>query len=488
MKRHYKLLISIAACFLAAIAVFSLVTSGPQLPHWIPWQEAQLVCDGDGQPDEILLTDRQVRVLRDGATLWETGEDLAVQDVLWCDIDHDQQEELLLLCWRQGRYGPSRPFWVTQEEIDKDKEWSQHIFIYEWDGMEIHPSWMASDIGMEAHHWVFDPIQRLVITDTQGKATAWDWVSWGLSSIDLVPPEAVTLTFAALGDNLIHRPIYDDAFRNFGGSFHHLFADLQQELDQYDVTSLNQETIYVEDPAQYSDFPSFGTPIQVGHAVIDAGFDIISGATNHALDKGLAAIDRTVALYQEAGVVCAGLQSSQDPGYRPYELYETQGIRCAVFAYTQSTNGHPLPEAAPWAVHTLQDEAQVRADLAAGRAEADLCLVYVHWGTEYAQTPDAQQQRWAQRFADWGADVVIGTHPHVVQPWTWVTGQDGHRTLVYYSLGNFISAQTQEACRQGGLAWFQVTKAEGRCAITDCGMKPLVTQEENGRYTTHLAS
>ena len=148
MKGHHKLLISIAACFLAAIAVFSLVPSGPQLPGWIPWQEARLLCEGVGQPDEILLANRQVRVIRDGAAVWATGEDLAVQDVLWCDIDHDQQEELLLLCWRQGRYGPSRPFWVTQEEIDQDTDWSQHIFIYEWDGGEIHPSWMASDIGM----------------------------------------------------------------------------------------------------------------------------------------------------------------------------------------------------------------------------------------------------------------------------------------------------------------------------------------------------
>ena len=91
-------------------------------------------------------------------------------------------------------------------------------------------------------------------------------------------------------------------------------------------------------------------------------------------------------------------------------------------------------------------------------------------------------------FADGGADVILGTHPHVLQPWEWVEGKNGRETLVYYSLGNCISAQTDPACRLGGLAWFTAALEDGVCRITDCGLKTVETREENGYYTVALTS
>ena len=485
MKRRAWTIAGVAAALLAAIAVFCAWKSGFFLPRWIDWNTAQIRCEAkDGEPAQIVLAGRTVRVLKGEDLVWQSDRTLRVQDVLWCDIDHDGEQELLLLCWKRGRYGDSRPFWVTQDE----KSWSQHIYIYDWTEDGIRPIWMASDIGLEAAQWRFDAVQRLVITDTQGGQSAWDWITWGLRRIELQEaPERAELSFAAVGDNLIHRQIYDYAFRHFDGCFDDLFASVQQELDRYDVTSINQETIYVDRPEQYSSYPLFGTPLQVGDAVVKAGFDIVSCATNHALDMGTEALDLTASLYGQAGVLCPGIQPSGDGVYRPYEIYEKNGIRCAVFSYTASANGHALPENAPYVLHTLEDEQQVRADLQAGRAAADVSIVYVHWGTEYADEPDEEQRRWAAVFSDCGADVVIGTHPHVLQPCEWVTGQDGHRTLVFYSLGNFISAQTQEACRQGGLAYFTVSKENGQCSITDYGIKHLVTEEDNGHYSTRLA-
>ena len=477
MKRKI-VMISIAACLLAAIAVFALWRAGCFLPQWIRWNERQIVCLQG--PDEIVLEDKEVVVYCGGSEVWRSDRGVPVQDILWRDIDHDGEEELMLLCWRRGTYGDSRPFWVKRN----DRSWSQHIFIYDWIGTQIHPIWMASDIRGDAAQWRFHETQRLVITDPQGKETAWDWVSWGLQNIPL--QQVPTLRFAAVGDNLIHSQIYDYAFRHFDGRFDDLFAYVREELDRYDVTSINQETIHVDKPEQYGSFPSFGTPIQVGQAVIDAGFDIVSCATNHALDRGVEGIDLTVSLYDEAHVVCAGIQHSEDKNYRPYEIFEKNGIRCAVFSYTQTTNGQIIPAQTPYVLHTLDDEARVRQDLAAGRADADLCLVYVHWGTEYAAEPDAEQLRWAQIFADCGADVVIGTHPHVLQPWQWLTGEQGNRTLVYYSLGNFISAQVQEGTNIGGMAFFTVMKEDDGCVVTDCGLKELITEHENGHYTTKL--
>ena len=95
---------------------------------------------------------------------------------------------------------------------------------------------------------------------------------------------------------------------------------------------------------------------------------------------------------------------------------------------------------------------------------------------------------WAEVFAQCGVDVVIGTHPHVVQPMQWVAGENGHETLVYYSLGNYISAQTDPACQMGGLAFFTVEMQNGQCQVRDYGMKYLLTSQDNGHYTTSLLS
>jgi len=476
MKRKIWLLITgLTAALLIATAL--LLHLGYLLPTWIVWVRAEIVCEEAGEPERIILRNRRVSVLQDGETVWQSDAGVNVQSVLWEDIDHDDAPELMLLCWKRGRYGDSRPFWVTEDE----KTWSQHIYLYDWTDGEIRPIWMASDLGREVETWTFHHRNRLLLTDRHGETTAWDWVTWGLSEV-----QPTTLTFAAVGDNLIHRPIYDYAFRQLDGSFDHLFAGVQEELNRYDVTSINQETIYVEERGDYSDYPRFGTPIEVGEAVVNAGFSIISCATNHALDKGVEAIDRTVNFYRQADVTCAGIQHSQDGAYRPYEIFEKNGIRCAVFSYTEFTNGLPVPEDTSYVLHPLDDEERIRQDLKAGREDADFCIVYVHWGEEYQEQPNEAQRYWAQVFADCGADVVIGTHPHVLQPVDWITGANGKETLVYYSLGNFISAQTEPACTIGGLAYYTVVKENGVCRIADYGLKKMITENENGYYTTKL--
>jgi len=478
MKRKIWLLIIGLAVLLLSVTAL-LLHRGYLLPAWISWEREEIACREASEPEKIILQNRRVSVLQDGKEVWQSNAGIKVQSVLWEDIDHDDVPELMLLCWKQGKYGDSRPFWVTEDE----KTWSQHIYLYDWTDGEIRPIWMASDLGREVEHWTFHPRNRLLLTDRDGETTAWDWVTWGLSEV-----RPTTLMFAAVGDNLIHRQIYDYAFRHLDGCFDGLFAGVQEELDRYDVTSINQETIYVDNPGEYGDYPRFGTPIEVGEAVVNAGFSIVSCATNHTLDKGVAAIDLTAEFYEQVGVTCAGIQHSQDGTYRPYEVLEQNGIRCAVFAYTEATNGLPVPEGTPYVLHTLEDEDQVRQDLKAGREDADFCIVYAHWGDEYSEHPNENQRHWAQVFADCGVDVVIGTHPHVLQPVEWVVGMDGTQTLVYYSLGNFISAQTEPACTIGGLAYYTVVKENGVCRITDHGLKRLITENENGHYTTKLLS
>lgn len=481
VKRSLLAALAVGICILAAVLWWAVRQDGP--PEWVVWHTADLAGEPAwGEPERIALEGKRVSLYLEDQVVWQSEADEPVQDVLWCDIDHDSRRELMLLCWRQGRYGQSRPFW---EEETQEEDWTQHIFIYDWTGEEVKPIWMASDLGVEVEKWSFTPESRLTLEERSGRVSAWDWQSWGLSALS-PRPETAELTVAALGDNLIHRPIYDYALRKLDGNFDHLFAGMAEELARYDVTCLHQETIYVDRRQDYSDYPTFGTPVEVGEAVIRAGFDIVSCASNHALDKGTEAIGLTTQLYRRAGVLCPGIQPVEDGAYQPYLLLERKGITCAVLSYTQMTNGHALPEEAPYVLHTLADEDLVRRDLTAAAEAADFVLVFVHWGTEYAAEPNETQRHWAQVFADCGADVVLGTHPHVLQPTDWVTGADGHKTLVYYSLGNYISAQTDEACRRGGMAYFTLSRAGDQCAVTDWGMKTVLTRQENGLYSTVL--
>lgn len=463
-----------AGILLLAFGVVKLLQAqGYLLPSWIDWQ-SRAWTDGE---ITVELKSRSVTVLKDGVTLWQSDPSVPVQDVLWGDIDHDEEPELMLLCWKRGRYGESRPFWVTED----DRTWSQHIYLYDWTGETVKPIWMASDLGREVITWSFTEEDRLVVTDRQGNVTAWDWLSWGLRQIEL---PTKTLRFAALGDNLIHRPIYHYAMTHFSGCFDDLYTGIGEELGQYDLVSINQETVFVTEG--YSDYPFFATPIEVGQAQADAGFSIVTCATNHIMDQGESAIDRTVEFYRQQEITCLGIQHSTDESYEPYVLLEENGISCALFSYTLTSNCG-VPDQSHM-LHMLLDEAQIREDLRQGREEADVVVVYVHWGTEYEAEPDETQLYWAEVFAQCGVDVVIGTHPHVVQPMQWVAGENGHETLVYYSLGNYISAQTAPDCQRGGLAYFTVEKQNGQCQIRDYGMKYLLTSEDNGHYTTSLLS
>ncbi len=172
----------LALCALCMGAVLCASASRPRIPSWVRWQTRQISCGNEG-PDRLELSSRRVRARSGRQTVWSSGEDILVQDALWCDIDHDSACELLLLCWKQGRYGACRPFWVEEDESD----WSQHIYIYDWRDGTMYPIWMASDLGRNVKEWCFDDEDRLVLTELTGRQTSWDWREWGLSCIDPPP-------------------------------------------------------------------------------------------------------------------------------------------------------------------------------------------------------------------------------------------------------------------------------------------------------------
>ena len=288
-------------------------------------------------------------------------------------------------------------------------------------------------------------------------------------------PEPVSVSFLCVGDNLIHSSLIQCGL-NMGGDWNYMYDPIRGYIEEADVAVINQETMLVDDPGQYGGYPQFGTPYGVADATINAGFDVFTCATNHSMDKDAYAIDCTVRYYEEHGMTYTGIQNSETASYNiPYTIFERNGIRFAFLNYTYDTNGYPLPDGCPYMVHLLENEEQIRADLAAADADSDCVIVFAHWGDEYSPYVNDFQFYWTNVFYDCGVDVVVGGHPHVVEPYEMKTDGQGHDMLVYYSLGNFVSNQTDVECLVGGMARFTITKTGDDCAVTAYSLDPVAT-------------
>ena len=479
------------------------------LPGWIEWKSGTF-SDESGKY-EIVLRHRTTRVIYDNSVIWSVSGDIKVQDAMSCDIDGDGSDELILLCWKIGRFGSSRPFWVEEDE----ETWSQHIFVYNYAGDTIKPKWMSSYIGVDvaemstgnrgaqeagdqgarvedvAERGSAGGRQRLLLTDTEGRLSSWIWDSWGFTK------ENTDISFVVFGDNLIHEPIYQYGLHNIsksgsddaaGSNFKFLFdnKDIKKAIAESDVAVINQETPLTDEPSRYSGYPRFGTPAGVGEAIADAGFDVVTCATNHAPDQGVDGLDFTKEFFNARGVMCIGIQTGEED-YQPYEVLVRGGVRFGLLNYTYGTNETVIPENKAYMVHLLDDEERVRADIEAAKTETDFVLVFVHWGTEYSEVPDEFQQRWARIFLESKADAVIGTHPHVLQPYEVLRDDSGHEMLIYYSLGNYISAQTEQSCVKGGMARFTVSLTPDGYRVTEYTMQPLEIRRQNdGMYTVGI--
>ena len=442
------------------------------LPRWIEWKSGTF-SDESGKY-EIVLRHRTTRVIYDNSVIWSVSGDIKVQDAMSCDIDGDGSDELILLCWKIGRFGSSRPFWVEEDE----ETWSQHIFVYNYAGDTIKPKWMSSYIGVDVAEMSADG-RKLLLTSTEGRLSSWIWDSWGFTRED------TDISFVVFGDNLMHEPIYQYGLHNsFGFLFHN--KDIKRAIAESDVAVINQETPLTDEPSRYSGYPRFGTPAGVGEAIADAGFDVVTCATNHAPDQGVDGVDFTKEFFNARGVMCIGIQTGEED-YRPYEVLVRGGVRFGLLNYTYGTNETVIPENKAYMVHLLDDEERVRADIEAAKTETDFVLVFVHWGTEYSEVPDEFQQRWARIFLESKADAVIGTHPHVLQPYEVLRDDSGHEMLIYYSLGNYISAQTEQSCVKGGMARFTVSLTPDGCRVTEYTMQPLEIRRQNdGMYTVGI--
>ncbi len=239
-----------------------------------------------------------------------------------------------------------------------------------------------------------------------------------------------------VGDALIHNSLYYDAKQSDGSYDFKPMLELTKPItSQYDLAYYNQETVLGGTELGLSSYPCFNSPQEVGDAFIDSGFNLVSLATNHTMDRGETAVLRSLEYWNsKKNVVTAGSYRSfeeRDSGH----IYEVNGIKYAFFSYTTWTNGLVPPAGKEYLDNIYSDEL-AKADIERVRDRVDVIMVAMHWGIEYSLGVSASQTEIANYLSSLGVDIIIGAHPHVVEPIEYIG-----KTLVIYSLGNYISAQ-----------------------------------------------
>lgn len=305
--------------------------------------------------------------------------------------------------------------------------------------------------------------------------------------------QPISIDIIMVGDILLHDRVNESGLMEDGTyNYDHMFAQVKDDISEADIAIVNQEVILGGRDMGLSGYPAFNGAFEVGDSLVDAGFDVVLHATNHALDKSKKGLFSCLSFweenYPEIGVL--GIHDTETDAEEIY-VKEVEGIKIAVLNYTYGTNGIALPSDMPYAVD-MWDEDAIKADVELAKTMADFIIVCPHWGTEYVFEETKDQQKKAQFLADLGVDLVIGTHPHVVEPVKWVEGVNGNDTLVYYSIGNFINAtsgdHTGAAARMlGAMAKVTLTTDGEDVWIEKYGVEPLVTHlvEGSGKITTY---
>ncbi|WP_338472262.1 CapA family protein [Niallia sp. XMNu-256] len=279
------------------------------------------------------------------------------------------------------------------------------------------------------------------------------------SKVETTPPEPIvqTIQLSAVGDILIHEDLYNAAsVGNNQYDFTPMFELVKPYMEGADITFANQETMIGGVELGLSTYPAFNSPVEIGDALKNSGVDIVSIANNHTLDRREQAVLNSIDHWNKIGMLYTGAYSSFED-QKSIRVIEKDGIKVAFIAYTYGTNGIPVPEGKEYLVNLI-DKQRIKDEIDRAEEIADVVAVSLHFGNEYERMPNEAQKELVQFSVDEGADLIIGTHPHVLQPFSWVQGKDGNRAYVMYSLGNFFSGQIGEYKQMGGIASIEIEK------------------------------
>ena len=293
-------------------------------------------------------------------------------------------------------------------------------------------------------------------------------------------PSSSKVTLSMFGDALIHSPIYNDAYEEGRYNFDKMFTELKSTISSSDLLFYNQETIIGGKSLGYSGYPRFNTPPEFGETMINLGFNIVSRANNHTLDRGEPAILNSCNFWnRHPSVLTNGSACTIEERNTP-KIFEKNGIKYTLLSYTEMTNGLKAKE--NYHVNIYSDET-VLNDIEKIKNDVDLILVSMHWGNEYTTIPTSEQIRISKYLSSLGANIIIGTHPHVIEPIEWIGN-----TLVIYSLGNFISNQktVDDYARRIGLMVNvdiikTITDHETRITLDNLNTELIYTYSQNNK-------
>ncbi len=304
------------------------------------------------------------------------------------------------------------------------------------------------------------------------------------------PPTLYSFSFLAAGDNMIYYGNVRDAARNAKGTdkkydFKPSYTSIKPIVEQYDLSFINQEVLMCGAGYDPSYYPRFNAPQEVGDAVVDAGFDIIGMANNHMLDKGENGLKATLDYWEKQPVTLIGAYRNRE-SFDNITVLEQNGIKIALLAFTDWTNGISLPKGSEMFV-PYTDKALIAAKVAEAESLADLTIVSMHWGDEFTFKVNDKQKEVAKIICENGGDVIIGHHPHVLQPIEWVESGE-QKTLCVYSLGNFMAEMELDSKIVGGMVTFDVEKLgeDGSAEVKNVHFIPTVFDYTKSFYNNHI--
>ena len=305
------------------------------------------------------------------------------------------------------------------------------------------------------------------------------------------PFQEYDIELMMVGDNLLHQSIVDSGLQEDGSyNYDMLFEDIAPFLEAAEISIINQETIFGGDHLEFTGYPAFNSPTAVGDAIVKAGFDVVLFASNHVSDKGYSGMEYCIDFWEQTypDTIITGMQKDAEAA-NEIETIEIDGITFAFLNYTYGINAGNIPSSMRGKIDMLcaynpdngsvnsgELNPQVIEDIKRADQMADYVIVCPHWGTEYTKSASSQQKNFATAMTEAGADIIIGTHPHVVQPIEWIEAENGNRCLCYYSLGNYVSSQKNPFTMLEGMAWISIHVTEDGHYISDerTGIVPLV--------------
>ena len=292
-------------------------------------------------------------------------------------------------------------------------------------------------------------------------------------------PEPITFTLTSLGDSLCHNTQYWDAYNSKTDEydFSYVYEDIKNYTLSSDITIGSLETTFAGKEKGYSNYPTFNTPDSLATALKDIGVDVVSLAGNHALDYGYTGLCRTIDVFNNIGLSHLGTYKTAEDQEKIL-IKDVKGVKIAFINYTYGTNGIPLPSGKEFCVNLIDKDFIKKQINQAKEQNVDMIVACMHWGTEYRTTANSEQKDLANFLFENGVDVILGNHPHVLEPMEkkTITLQDGTAkdVFVVYALGNFTADQRDEITRDSAILNLTITKnSDGKISIDKVNYVPI---------------